>query len=193
MKRDLAKFPKLNSSFLSCQKDTETILRKLFVESRPYSDILKRLLVISTKDCIDDWDNEEYIKRTKETTVKTLWEDKYIRLEPTIWIPEHQEIKTYIILSYDNFIPNARNPQFRDCTVSFDIICHAESWDIGDYKLRPLAISGYIDGILNGTKLSGIGTFQFASCEQLILSEDMSGYTLSYRAIHGTDDQLPVC
>ena len=38
MKRDLARLPELQSSFLSCEKDTETILRKLFVESRPYSD-----------------------------------------------------------------------------------------------------------------------------------------------------------
>ena len=40
-----------NSSFLSCEKDTESIVNKLFVESRPYSDELKRLLVINTKDC----------------------------------------------------------------------------------------------------------------------------------------------
>ena len=35
----------------------ETILRKLFIESRPYSDDLKRLLVINTKDCLDDRTN----------------------------------------------------------------------------------------------------------------------------------------
>ena len=32
----------LRSSFLSCEKDTESIVRKLFVESNPYSDDLKR-------------------------------------------------------------------------------------------------------------------------------------------------------
>ena len=37
MKRDLVRLPRLDSSFLSCEKDTETILRKLFVESQPYS------------------------------------------------------------------------------------------------------------------------------------------------------------
>jgi hypothetical protein len=46
MKRDLIMTKPLTSSFLSCEKDTETILRKLFVECRPYSDILKKLLVV---------------------------------------------------------------------------------------------------------------------------------------------------
>ena len=31
------------SSFLSCEKDFETILKKLFVTSKPYSDVLKKL------------------------------------------------------------------------------------------------------------------------------------------------------
>lgn len=46
-----------STSFLSCEKDAESILRKLFIESRPYSDYLKRLLVINTKDCLDNLDN----------------------------------------------------------------------------------------------------------------------------------------
>jgi len=38
MKKDLALRPvDFTSSFLSCEKDLESILRKLFVESQPYS------------------------------------------------------------------------------------------------------------------------------------------------------------
>jgi hypothetical protein len=62
---------------------------------------------------------------------------------------------------------------------------------MGNYRLRPLKICGYIDGILNNTKLSGIGTFQFAGCNELILDENLSGYTLIYRAVHGSDDKIP--
>ena len=55
MKRDtILTANRFNSSFLSCEKDIETILKKLFIESKPYSDILKRLLVINTKDCLED-------------------------------------------------------------------------------------------------------------------------------------------
>lgn len=191
MKRDLVRLPVLESSFLSCEKDAETILRKLFVESRPYSDELKRLLVISAKDCLDDRENPQYLEKLKEMSISRLREEGYIKLEPKIRIPEHSQIKSYMILSFDNFTPNAKNPQFRDCDVNFDIICHTDFWDIGDYRLRPLKICGYVDGLLNNCKLSGIGQFLFAGCDELVLNEDLSGYTLRYRAIHGSDDQIP--
>ena len=42
------------NTFLSCEKDQETIWRKLFVESKPYSDKLKRLLIVNTPDCLDE-------------------------------------------------------------------------------------------------------------------------------------------
>ena len=191
MKRNLA-VTNIHSSFLSCEKDMETILKKLFIESRPYSDELKRLLVINTKDCLDNKTSDVYNEKIKEMTVAKLREEGYIKMEPKIRFPEHEEVKSYIIISFDNFATNEKNPQFRDCTVSFDIICHTDYWDIGDYRLRPLKIVGYIDGLLNNTKLSGIGTFNFAGCNELILNEDLSGYTLSYRAIHGSDDIIPV-
>ena len=54
--------------------------------------------------------------------------------------------------------------------------------------MRPLQIAGYIDGILNNSKLSGIGTLQFLSCNELVLSKDLSGYCLMYSAIHGVED-----
>lgn len=191
MKRDLRRTTPLTSSFLSCEKDTETILKKLFVESRPYSDELKRLLVINTKDCLDDTTNPTYIEKIQSMSVAKLREEGYIKLEPKIKFPEHEEIKAYMIVSFDNFTPNKNNPQFRDCTVSFDIICHTDFWDIGNYRLRPVKIVGYIDGILNESRLSGIGTLNFLGCNQLILDENLSGYSLSYRAIHGSDDRIP--
>jgi len=190
MKRDLVRLPRLDSSFLSCEKDAETILRKLFVESHPYSDELKRLLVISAKDCLDNTTDERYLAKLKEMSVAKMREEGYIKLEPKIMLPEHEQVKAYILMSFDNFTPNPTNPQFRDCNVNFDILCHTDYWDIGNYRLRPLKICGYIDGLLNNCKLSGIGTFQFAGCSQVILDENLSGYTLMYKAIHGTDDQI---
>lgn len=191
MNKNLVTTKKINSSFLSCEKDIETIIKKLFIESRPYSDELKRLLVINTKDCLDDKTNQQYINKINSMSVSKLIEDGYIRLAPKIRFPEHEEVKAYIIIIIDNFTPNPENPQFRDCNVTFDIICHTDCWDIGNYKIRPLKIAGYIDGILDNTKLSGIGTFQFAGCNELLLSEDLSGYTLLYKAIHGSDDKIP--
>ena len=80
MKKDLALRPvDFTSSFLSCEKDLETILRKLFVESQPYSDDLKRLLVINTKDCLDNKTSEVYKKAIKDMSLAKLREKGYIR------------------------------------------------------------------------------------------------------------------
>lgn len=190
MKRDvIMPASKFNSSFLSCQKDIETILRKLFIESKPYSDYLKRLLIINTEDCLDT-DNPIYNEQIKKS-LKEIIDEGYISFIPKIKFGEHEKVKSYLVISIDNFSLNSTNPYYRDCTVNFDIICHTDYWDIGDYQVRPLKIVGYIDGILNECKLSGIGTFNFLGCNQLLLNQELSGYTLSYRAVHGNDDKLP--
>lgn len=189
MKRDLIK--PIYSSFLSCEKDAETILRKLFIENPKYGEILKRLLVINTKDCLDNTESQVYKNAIDVMTPAKLIKEGYIRLHPKINMPEHEEVKAYIILSFDNFSPNANNPKFRDCNVNFDIICHTDNWDLGDYRLRPLKIAGYIDGLLNEEKLSGIGTLNFIRLKEQILPNDLSGYSLIYRAVHGSDDFIP--
>ena len=61
MRKDLISFKPIRSSFLSCDIDIQSILKTLFVTSRPYSDILKRLLIINNKDCLDT-SNEDYQK-----------------------------------------------------------------------------------------------------------------------------------
>ncbi len=191
MKRDLVMTKKLQSSFLSFEKDVETILRKLFIESRPYSDVLKRLLVIGTKDCLDNTESKVYEEVLKTMTLSKMREEGFIKLEPKIRMPEHEEIKAYIIIAFDDFEMNDTNPEFRDCLVNFHIVCHTDCWDLGNYRIRPLKIAGYIDGILNNAKLSGIGQFHFFGCNQFSLDENLSGYTLTYRAVHGSDDKIP--
>ena len=179
-----------SSSFLSCEKDIEEILRKLFISSKPYSDDLKKLLVINTKDCLDNNSSSTIQQKLEEMNLAKLRQEGYIKLEPKISFGEHEEIKSYIIISCDNFTPNATNPHYRDCTVTFDIICHTDYWDLGNYRVRPLKIAGMIDGILDKARLSGIGTFNFMGCNQLILNDTLSGYTLMYRAVHGNDDKI---
>lgn len=191
MRKDLAIKPTdFTSSFLSCEKDLETILRKLFIESQPYSDDLKKLLVINMKDCLDN-DCQIYKNAIKDMSLAKMREAGYIKMEPKIKMNEHEEIKNYLIFTFDDFRTNLTNPQFRDCNVYIDVLCHTDQWDLGNFRVRPLKICGYIDGILNNARLSGIGTFQFNGCNELVLDETLSGYTLSYSAIHWTDDVLP--
>lgn len=175
-----------NSSFLSCEKDAEAIIRKLFVDSGARSEYLKRLLIINTKDCLDV--NPQYDKIVRAKSLKNLRDERYIVLEPKIPFGENEEIKSRIHLVFDHFTPNSHNGYFRDCVVEIDILCHPECWDIGNYRIRPLKIAGFIDGILNGAHLSGIGTLDFMGCNEIVLGNNLAGYCLMYSAIHGNDD-----
>lgn len=176
-----------NSSFLSCEKDTEAIIKKLFVDSRPYSDMLKRLLVINTPDCLNDLTNQVYLDKIKEMSIQKLHQNGYIRFSPKIPFGENEEVKSYIRISFDHFTPSG-NDHYRDCIVEIDILCHPDYWDLGNYRQRPIKIAGYIDGILNNNKLSGIGTLNFAGCNEIVLNEELTGYCLMYTATHGNDD-----
>ena len=190
MKRDLVLTKPITSSFLSCEKDTETILRKLFVESRPYSDTLKRLLVIPNKDVLDNTTNEAYNKKIQEMSIAKLIEEGYILLKPLQKLPEHDQLKSYISLSFGNFTPNGTNPEFRDSMIYIDVMCHTAIWDLGDFRLRPFKILGYIDGLLNNCKLSGIGKITFGGCTETVVDENWTFYTLMYTGVHGSDDQI---
>lgn len=189
MKKDLVK--PIYSSFLSCEKDFETILKKLFFDDRKRADILKRLLIVNAPDCLDNETSPVYAAAINKS-VKQMKDEGYIRIVPKIEFSEHEEVKSYILISFDNFTPNEENTEFRDCTVHIDILCHTDCWDIGNFRIRPLKIAGYIDGLLNESKLSGIGTLNFLGCNELVLSSDLSGYSLMYRAVHGSDDIIPV-
>lgn len=177
----------IKSSFLSCEKNTELILQKLFVDNKQHSRKLKKLLVINTKDCLD---NPKYDDIVNKMSIGDMINEGYVRLYPKFAMQEHQEVKAYILISYDNFAMTD-NPEFRDCTIDFDIICHTDYWDCGDFKIRPLQIAGYIDGLLNNEKLVGIGTLHFLGCKELLYNEHLSGYTLSFAAVHGREDYIP--
>ena len=201
MRKDVISMKPLHSSFLSCDKDAELLIKKLFVESKPYSNNLKRLLIINKPDCLDS-SISLYQDAINKKGVSELRQEGYIRFNPKITRSEHEEIKTYIVITFDNFSSNLKNPLYRDCTVNFDIICYDDAWELDNYKIRPLVIAGYIDGILNqltndnkkiwnntnNIKLSGIGEYLFLGCHLAVLNEDISMYTLSYRALHFTED-----
>ena len=202
MRKDLISFKPVYSSLLSCDKDVEKMLKTLFISSKPYSDILKRLLIINNKDCLD-MSNSDYKQVIDQYSLGDLMDKGYIRLSPKIARGTHEEIKTYILISLDGFTPNIKSKHYIDYNINFDIICYNDAWVLNDYKVRPLMICGYIDGILNSLtqdnqrlekthqshiKLSGIGEYQFLGCNFNVLNEDLSMYTLSYHGIHFIED-----
>ena len=201
MRKDLISLQPIYSSFLADDKDVQEILKILFVTTKPYSDRLKKLLVINSKDCLEQ--NEEYQKVIDSMTLGDLIDKGYIRLNPKITRGTHEEMKAYMIVTLDNFRPNIKNPEYRDYNINFDIVCYNDAWVLNDYKIRPLLICGYIDGILNSVsrknqlnkktfqpliKLSGIGNYQFLGCNETLLNEDLSMYSLTYHGSHFSED-----
>lgn len=184
------------STFTSCSKDQELIWKKLLVDSKPYSDRLKRLLVINTPDCLDTT-QQQYKMKIDSMSIKNLKDGQYIRSVPKLTFGEHEEVKSYLLLEFDNFTQSA-NPEYKDCTITITIVCHLDYWEMNDYNLRPWMIAGYVDGILNGSRLSGIGKLNFLSANQIILNEYLGGVMLRYYATHSSadddehvDDSLP--
>lgn len=174
------------STFLSHAEDQETIWRKLFVESRPYSDMLKKLLIINTPDCLDRT-QDQYQRKIEQYTIKDLHDNQYIKATPKLSFGEHEEVKSYIMLDFDDFSPS-ENPRYRNCVISFTIISQLDYWELDDYQLRPWMIAGYVDGIMNDTRLSGIGKLQFLGAQQLVLNEYLGGVMLRYSASHSEAD-----
>lgn len=164
-----------NSSFLSIQKDLEIISNKILKNTR-----LQRLLFHTTPDALD-------MRQLTEEEQFELFK-KNIKIVPKLYIDG--SVLNYIIISFDNFTPNASNPEFRDNIISFDVICHFDQWELKDsFQLRPYMIAAELDSMLNDKRLTGIGKLEFLGANQLIINEEFAGVSLMYQAIHGEEDK----
>lgn len=162
------------SAFLSVEKDLEIITNAMLKNQR-----FKKLLYYNCENALDkpDLTQEESLALFK----------KNIKIVPKLYIDN--SVLSYIIISFDNFTPNATNPEFRDNIISFDIICHFDQWQLEDFQLRPYRIAAEIDTMFEGKHLTGIGTLQFLGANQLILNDEFAGVSVMYQAIHGDEDK----
>lgn len=166
-------FPK--SSFLSVDKDFALITQKILSNPK-----LLKMLYYTEKDCLKAKD------LTSEQAQSML--HKQIKIVPRITIDKECPIN--IIITMDNFAPNAENPEFRDCNINFDILCHPDHWNMGNFQLRPYKIAGEIDAMINEQYLTGIGKTYFVTGNNLVLNDELMGISLIYRAVHGIEDQV---
>lgn len=173
MKREVYKYPK--SRFLSVDKDMNLIISKLFQNER-----LKKLLYYTQKDAL------EQPNISTEQMIEMV--GKNIKNVPKLYVDG--SVLNYIIISFDNFTRNKKNPEFRDNMVEFDIICHYDQWNLKDFQLRPYKIAAEIDSMLDGKHLTGIGKLEFLGANQIILTDEYAGLCLTYQAIHGEEDKI---
>ena len=161
------------SSFLSMEKDTGIIINEMLKNNR-----LKKLLYYTTSDAM------EKPNLTEDQSLSLLGTN--IKIVPKLYVDG--SVLNYILINFDNFTPS-ENPEFRDNTVQFDIVCHFDQWNLRDYALRPYKIAGEIDSMFNLKKLTGIGYLEFMGATQIVLTDEFAGLCLMYRTVHGGEDE----
>jgi hypothetical protein len=75
---------------------------------------LKKMLHYTTRDCMT------LPPLTEDETLELF--EKNIKIVPKLYIDD--ETLNYIFISFDNFVPNPTNPEFRDNVIEFKILCH---------------------------------------------------------------------
>lgn len=174
MKIEKYEFPK--SSFLSVEKDMSLIVDKLVRNEN-----LQKLLLYPTKDCLRK-------AKPTEDEIASMF-NKQVRMVPKLKVDG--ELMDYVIVTFDNFVPNVNNPEFRDNVLEFDIICHFDTWQLNDFQLRPYRIAAELDSMFDEKHLTGIGETEFLGATQIILTDEFAGLCLMYRVVHGEEDQRP--
>lgn len=88
--------------------------------------------------------------------------------------------ENFVVVLFDNFIPNGNNKDFKVATVRFDILCPFDEWLIEGSSLRPYLIMQRIDELFNEEKLAGIGNLHFEGAQELVVSPQLGGYNMEY-------------
>lgn len=169
------KNPQPKSSFLSMEKDFHLIINMILRNPR-----LRKMLYYNSQDALD---------RPAVSEDEALGMiGKNIKIVPKLYVDN--SVLSYINISFDNFVPNGTNPEFRDNIIEFDIICHFDQWQLKDFQLRPYKIAAEIDSMFDKKHLTGIGELEFLGANQMILTDEYAGICLMYRAVHGEEDKI---
>lgn len=156
-----------------------------FKKSESFKNVEKDLSYIVSK-IIED---EELLKllSLKESEIGNLTQEEKkgiikdcIRIIPLITDIEETKPWAYITVQFTDFMQNGTNTEHRDKFLIFNIICHMDTWNMNDFKLRPYQIAGRLDVLFDKKALAGTYTINFLSAENLILSEKIGGVAMAY-------------
>ena len=163
--RDTGMF--LKSSFNSVEKDLAYIAQKI-----SENETLLKILKLREND-IEPLTSEE-----KKEIIQNN-----IKIVPKL-TDCNSDVESYIVVGFGNFSPNESNPEYRDKILTFDIISHLDTWNMGDFKLRPYKILGHLDSMFNKKTLDGTCEINFIGADVLTIDESISGITAMYSIIY---------
>lgn len=162
-----------HSSFLSVEKDLDIIISKICQNQRLLKLLYYNVPNALAQPALSDDQLGEVIKNNIKLVPKTYVEDEY---------------HNYLIIKFDNFLTGL-NPEFRNNTIEFDILCNYENWQLDGYALRPIKIMAEIDSMFNGARLTGAGLTEFGGATDIIATDQMAGYCIFFNVIHGGEDE----
>lgn len=157
-------------SFADIGNNLNIVARRLM-----QNEALLRLLVHTSKDA-------ETMELTQSQREEVFGDQ--IKIVPVI--DKDEEIKNYIVIQFGAFTPVGEDNMYKNYVISFDIICNVNNWMLKDYTPRPYKIMAEIDEIIADTKIDSLGPVQFLAAQNLIINEEMSGFTLSYMIMSET-------
>lgn len=161
------------------------INRDRFKNSPSFKNIEKDLAYVVTKIM----ENEKLLKllSLKENQLEALSSeekkkimDKCIKIVPKITTIDEKDPWSYVIIVFDDITPNEGNPEYRDKVLYFDIVCHFDTWNMGDFKLRPYQIAGELDKMFDKKALCDSFTANFVATTGLTIDNDISGLIQTY-------------
>lgn len=129
-----------------------------------------------------------------------LFADDRIGFVP--YIDASDEMKNYLVVTYDGFLAGFSNSNFLSANLVVDIQCPIKLWKIrdskGDVLLRPLEIAHEIHKLIQEQDFCGIGRANFisATLNMMPANEKFAGYSLNYEIMlddlqkNGKDRQI---
>lgn len=163
---------KVLPTFRSVEKTFAEVVQLLMTNER-----LGKLLYYTDRHC------ENMVPITQAQFMSML--NQQIRIVPRLKTDE--ELKPYVIITMDNFVPDLVGSDFRSAVLSFDILSSYDYWLLDDFRLRPYAIAGEIDGLISNRKLQGRSA-EFLGAKQMILDRDLGGLSLYFHLDASFDD-----
>jgi len=152
------------STFTVVEKTLGDVVTKLMSNER-----LKRLLYYSDKHCLS-------LPRLNQEQSFSLLNEQ-IKVVPEI--DTDDDVKPYVVVSMDYFVPMSNQTTFRKMRLQFDILCRYKEWLLDDFKLRPFSIAGEIDGMINNSMINH-GLADFAGAKRIVLTKHLGGVQLYY-------------
>jgi hypothetical protein len=134
------------------------------------NDNLVKLLKYPTRDALT--------REVEQETRMSLIKDNHLTLVP--FIPKEEEIKTYLIITFDNFVPTKTTQRAMDYVMTFDIVCHRELWTMNGSCPRPYLIMDELMKEFNMTKVDTWGAMRFQGATSLIMNENFMGFTMMF-------------